>query len=946
MEKYIDKLASFVKKEDFVLADLTIVLPSQRAKKYLQRALFKVYGEPIFSPNIITMDRWVKDSCSESIIDPTRGLFKLYSIHQKINPQEDKGLDEFMKWGKTLLSDFDEIDRYLINYKDLFKNLADIKEIENWSFNTEEELTAAQKRFMAFWDMLPQYYVAYNKLLEKEEVTYMGKAYKQLAHNIDLAFLDNNSSKFIFAGFNALSPAETSIMKQLQKMGRATIFIDADEFYLNDKNHEAGSFLRTLAKELNTTKMDFTQNSLLTKEKRINIINCTQSTGQAKVGATILKEEIPQKELSETLLLLADERLVVPVIKNIPNTVEKTNITLGLPLKNTAIRSWVDLLFRVQENYRQFNTKSIYHKDFIRFIKHPFVLAFIDETDKIALAKVEHTILDKNWLFISPKQISCSENLKTLMDLTFQKWNDKHHQTVLCFREVNKLLYKFTNQKTHAIEKAVIYHFDQSLVKLQNVVEEFKPEISLKTFKTLFTQHWVNETIAYYGNPLDGLQVMGLLETRLLDFKNMIVVGLNDGKMPPGNPIQTLIPMDLRRFHGMPTPREKQGLFAHHFYRLLHTVENCWITFSSAHGSMGVDEPSRYIQQLKLELSRQNKKIDFKESFYTISDEQEDSGLITVEKTPAVISRLDEYFTKSTSASALRTFISCPLDFYYKYVLGFGEEDDVEEDIEASTFGSFIHNTLEELFRPYAQYDKEEKLTQEKPQPVSVLAIDKMAKAYPDLLKKDFEDHYKYNKEVLLSGKNYLSYEIANHLTGKMLKAEKKLLSEEGSHLFIDSLESEFSRDFTVLIDGKEKTIRFKGIIDRIDRFNNELRIIDYKSGKCDNKNVTITSNRSKTKTDLEHLTGVIKAESYVFQLLLYNFLYKGKYNKYPDKTGIISLINVADGPFYLVNNLTTDINELMDLFEQALTEIIISIYNQEEPFEHGSKSLYCDYCE
>ena len=945
MDYFIEKLAAFIKSKDYSLSDLTVVLPSQRATKYLQRALYRAYDKPIFSPKIITMDRWVKELTNESIVEPTRGLFKLYQIHKKINPQEDQGLDEFMRWGRTLLSDFDEIDRYLIDYKDLFRNLTDIKELENWSFNTNETLTEAQKRFMAFWDMLPQYYVAYNELLDKEAATYMGRAYKKISTEINIAFEGENEAQFIFAGFNALSPAEKSIMKQLERLGRAAIFIDADAYYLSDHNHEAGTFLRDLQTSLGTSKIPFTRNSLLTDEKNITVINCAQSTGQAKVSATLLDETISKNELSETLLLLADERLVVPVIKNIPNTVEKSNITLGLPLKNTAVRSWVDLLFRYQENRRKFNSKAIYHKDFIRFIKHPFVMAFIAKEDQQSLGEIEATILSKNWLFIAPDKLNCSADLKRLMDHCFALWDDNYAQVTKQIRRINSILYERINQEENAIEKSVVYHFDKSLVKLQNVLIEFEPEINLNTYKGLFNQHWINETIAYYGNPLDGLQIMGLLETRLLDFKNMIVVGLNDGKMPPGNPIQTLIPMDLRRFHGLPTPREKQGLFAHHFYRLLHTAQNIWITYSSAEGSFGMDEPSRYIHQLKLEYARKNKGVNFKELFYTISDAQQDSTELTAEKSEAVIKRLDEYFEKSTSASALRTFLSCPLDFYYRYILGFGEEDKVEEDIEASTFGSFIHNTLERLYKPYAKYDANLEPRVDQNHPVSEGVIAKMITLFPTYLTEDFQSHYTMNKEVLTTGKNYLSYEIAKHLTQQFLEKERKTLKDAQGHLFIHALEAEFHRELNVTIEGSPKTIRFKGIIDRIDVWGDEVRIMDYKSGKCEQKDVVIAANRSKTDSNKDKLLATIKTKPYVFQLLIYNFLYFGKYAKYPSKTGIISLVNLKDGPFYLENKLTNDLPTLMELFEEVLETVVTEVYNTEAPFEHDSKSLYCDYC-
>ena len=956
MEKFIDQIAEFIKSNEYELENLHIILPSQRAKKYLQRAIFEQYTQPIFSPQITTMDRWVKQCSSRSVLDPTRTLFKLYDIHARISPDEDKGLDEFMKWGRTLLNDFDEIDRYLIQSTDLFRNLRDIKDIENWSFDSEQ-LTPAQERFMAFWDLLPLYYIALNEALTKDQLAYMGSIYKEVTENIDLVFVENQNARFIFAGFNALSPAEMSIMKQLHRLGRAEIFIDADQFYFSDTNHEAGSFLRKLTSELQISHPHFVQDELLSAKKRIELINCTQPTGQAKMATTILLNEIQQDELSETLLLLGDEKLIFPVLKNIPNTVGKANITLGLPLKNTAIRSWVDVLFRTQESFLQFKSNSVYHKDFIRFIKHPFIQAYISKDDLKDLQKIESTILSKNWLFIHLKSLQLREELKSFIQLCFQPWGKDYNHVVGAIRLINTRLFESIQGEEYTLEKSLLFHFDASLMKLENILEEFQPAIHIKTFKTLFNQHWMNESIAYYGNPLDGLQVMGLLETRLLDFKNLIVVGLNDGSMPPVNPIQTMIPMDLRRFHNMPTPAEKEGLFAHHFYRLLHHAERCWFMYSSASSGFGIDEQSRYIRQIKLELAKRNEAIELRESFYSVRDDEQDSQMVSIPKNDVLSARLDEYFLNKTSASALKKYLACPLDFYYRYIIGLGEEDQVEEEIEANTFGSFIHDTLEILYRDFARFNKNEEVVKEKNPPLMPSDYDKMIVQFPKILSEQFSKHFQYDKQYVEMGKNYLSHQIANHLTEKFLKRERQGLIElaqtkeaEQSKelLFVESLESTFERQLIVDIDGVQKVIRFKGLVDRIDRYDGELRIIDYKSGKCNAEDVTITAVSKRTgRTPVEHLAHLFAEKKHVFQLLTYNYLYKGKYpNKpYPQRTGVISLINVNDGPFYLENKLTNDMDSLMELYELALTKIITDIYDPEQPFEHNPSSKFCSYC-
>lgn len=946
MSYFIDQIAQHIYDEDLDLNHLVVVLPSQRAKKYLQRALFKAYQKPIVSPRIITMNAWIQECTPFNIIDNTRALFKLYEVHKVID--KNPNLDEFLKWGQTLLSDFDEIDRYLINSEDLFKNLADIKDIENWSFSDETvELSKGQKRFMEFWDTLKDYYKIFNQEIEKTDEYYAGKAYKYVANNIDSVFKEDKEAYFIFAGFNALSPAETSIIKQLRTMGKAEIFIDADEYYLNSSTHEAGRFLRKLQKDLGTKNLPFVVDKIQKDNKNIKVFNCAQATGQAKISAKILHDDIPQDEFSETLLMLADEKLVVPVIKNIPQNVGNSNITLGLPLKNTAVKSWVELMFNVQEHYLQFTSKQIYHKDFIRFIKHPFLLGIYTEEEEKEINKVEANILNKNWIFIFPESLNISPRIKKLITLFFSPWDKSFIKTPQTINEINELLLDYLDREKNEIEASVIYHFNQAIERFATIIEEFKPNINLGTFKVLFNQHWVNESIAYYGNPLGGLQIMGLLETRLLDFKNVIIVGLNEGSLPPTNPIQTLIPMDLRRYHTLPTPREKQGLFAHHFYRLLHHAENVWISYSSADRDMGgIDEISRYILQLELELSHTNKNIAFETFDYAIVNKDGKTTEVIVKKSPAIIQRLDEYFAHRTSASALKTALRCPLDFYYKYLIGMGEEKSVEEDVEASTFGSFIHDTLEILYGRHAQFDKDGN----KQNHTNLVRddFDKMLREHKGMLTSRFYKFFNYSDQQKIEGKNYLSLEMAIYLTEQYLKQEQRDLEKLGGQLFINSVERILYKTLPLNINGEEKEIKFVGVLDRIDEINGKKRIIDYKTGRCVEDDVKISRLRKKDVDEdmkVEHLVGRLKNSKYVFQLLIYNMLFHEEFGYYPDKVGLVSMVNLKESPLYLINELTETIEELMELFEKALTIVISDLYNEDNSFAHDIDSKYCDYC-
>ncbi|MBI1836354.1 MAG: PD-(D/E)XK nuclease family protein [Flavobacteriia bacterium] len=472
-------------------------------------------------------------------------------------------------------------------------------------------------------------------------------------------------------------------------------------------------------------------------------------------------------------------------------------------------------------------------------------------------------------------------------------------------------------------------------------MKEGLPAMSLGSFKKLFQQHWSQKSIAYHGNPLEGLQIMGLLETRLLDFETIICLGMNEGKMPPTNPIQSMIPMDLRNYFGLPTPREKQGLFAHHFYRLLHTCQKMYVTYTSAQEMIGSNEASRYLLQLELELSRINPNIKLTKSFYTIPQEKSSKVKIAITKSPEIILRLDALFQKSTSASLLKRFAQCPLDFYYKDVLEFGEEDKVEEEVENNTFGTFIHNALELMYEPFSRHDKEGNLKSIAPKSITSFDIDKMLEYYQEKIRDQFMLHFNNDKESFTKGKNLLSFKMANELTHRFLLKEKEFLMQQTEPVFIESLEQTFIHELEVEIVGEKKKITVKGIIDRIDSIGGKIRIIDYKSGKVGEDDTKIGP---RAKSNEEFIKALL-TKKHVLQLVMYAFLYKQKFNELPDSVDIISFINIQNGTFQL-NTGGKTLAELVEIFPDLLTEILESIYNPEENFEHKEKQFsFCSYC-
>jgi len=940
--KFTDRIADYIFENNLDPKHLTIVLPSERAKKYISSSLFKKFQKPLLAPEMVTIDRWIRELSNKTVIDKTRVLMRLFSIQlENLTDPKDAEFDEFLSWGNIVLSDYDEIDRYMLSAKEVFKNLADIKAIENWSFGKEGELSIGQKHFMEFWDHLPDYYERLNEALDQENVCYMGKAYRHVAENPDVIFKKDKERHFIFAGFNALSKSETKIMEQLHRLGRGHILINADKFYLDNPNHEAGRFLKKFMKDLQLNNLPFVEDKISHSKKEIRVIECAQHTGQVKAAATII-EKMEKAEIDQTLILLADESLIAPLLKNLPKKIEKANITLGLPLRNTALKTWVELLFTIQENKTRFKSEAIYIHDLQRFWNHPFINAVLSDQEKNAIADIEFRLIEKNSIFQTVSKLQIGNLPDKILQLLTVNWKNDWLNAVQLIRELNNLL--FSNLKdTDAFERAILQGFDQNLVDFENILREGIPDMSLKSFKHLFQQHWNTKSIAYHGNPLDGLQIMGLLETRLLDFEKIIILGMNEGKMPPTNPIQTMIPMDLRSYLELPTPRDKQGLFAHHFYRLLHHCDDLWITYTSARESIGSNEASRYLLQLELELSRTNSNVKLEKQFYSIPNETDGTSVRSdVFKTDPILQRMDELFEKSVSVSALNKYLKCPLDFYYRHVLEFGEEETIEEEVETNTFGTFIHNVLEELYKPFARHDKEGNKKNPQPPALTSFDIDGMLKHYQTLITKEFLNHFNNDKEAFATGKNLLSYEMAIELTRRILEAEKKFLMRQTEPVFIEFLELELTADLQIKLFGKTKTLHFKGVIDRIDTIGEQVRIIDYKSGKVREDDVKLRE--PKNEFDLRKYFSGTK---HALQLMMYCFLYQQKFGKLPSEASIYSLVNISEGTFPL-NTQSRSLEEVMDLYKEFIQLLFEEIYNPEIPFTHDStpQNNYCLYCD
>jgi len=922
------------------LDEIVIIIPNRRASVYIHKHLSNHFNTPFFAPKITTINEWVDENTEEEIISQTELLFFLYDIYLEVDKEEAEDFDSFLKWGKIILSDFDEIDRYNVSPKEIFRDLRNIKDIDNWSFDLitpsthglkkPEKLSDGQKKYADLWDKLPIYYEKLKTKLEAIDSTYQGRAYHNFAKKTH--FKNPTSSKhYYFVGFNALSRAEEQIIENLTRQKLATVYFDVDKHYINNFEHEAGHFYRKLNKK-NRFKNEV-GNEINKTRKRFEIVETAQQVAQAKIAGNIIKN-LNSEQLNNTAIVLADETLLIPLSKSLPLDIKKANITMGYPIKYSHLKSLFDLIFDFQHNFKKFNSDQLYHKTLLRFIDHPFIQIIIKR--KNAIADFENRLIKANKVFINHIElIEVFPELKEITNL-LSVW---HNDTTVGFKATEdfiQVLYThFKEDGTNDLELEILYHFSKGISKFKDIWEKHPHPLNLKSFKKLFEQFWQNESLSFLGNPIEGLQIMGILETRTLDFENLIILSMNEGNLPKSNFTNSLIPRELKLHHRLPIEQDRDAIFAHHFYRLIHRAKNVYITYNSSAKGLTSGEKSRFITQIENELKDNH---NIKTYTYSSNDVSSDITETSYSVNDKVTKKLDDLFKKGLSPSALNTFINCPLDFYYKYILGLREGKEVEENIEASTFGTMIHNVLERVY-------KDNFLTPSKPVSIDVLTTEKKN------LEHYLEEEYlkEFTKTDMKYGQNRLSFDVSVNLLKSFIDEQIKELKVINYPIFIKELEEAIEANFTWKINGVDKAIKIKGNADRIEQFGSDYRIIDYKSGKCDTEKVSLSKPSKKNpKLSLENITYHDK-KGYARQLLMYAIMFQ---QQFPERTnfsaGIISMINIKEWVQNVKvsgdkNELLTD--EILDLFKTEIRSVIESMYHSDFIYTHNEKAKYCEYC-
>ena len=951
MQAFLDKTAEYiVENYHNNLDNICFVLPNRRAGLFLKKHLAKRLNKTIWSPSIFSIEDFVVELSGLNIIDPVYLQFELYEVHKEVEGGKAQEFNEFLNWGQVLIYDFNEIDLSLVDPEQIFSYLTDTKAMVLWNPNGEP-LTDFETRYLHFYNSLKRYYYRLvEKLLEKQKV-YQGLAYRKLSEQIEEKIENIPWKKVVFAGFNALTASEEKIIFTLKDFGKADLLWESDRYYLDNKIQEAGTFIRKYKNKIGENSFNWIGNHFANEEKKITIISVPQNIGQVKTTGKLLEEiAVKDEELEKTAVVLNDETLMLPLLNSIPAKINKFNLTLGLQLKYTPLFRLIEGFFIMNENTLKFDKTGekslrLYYKDIIKILEHPYIKSIIEgdgqqNTDDFIIDKIKKS----NKIFFSFEELKSdyfysekklSEDLLNFFEPAGNNPGVAIDKIVKLFKIMKISLISEKSLSTEqnsvgsgSLELEYLFYFSRVFRKLKNILSEYPYLKEINTLREIFNQIVKSTTIPFYGEPLHGLQIMGMLETRTLDFENIIMLSVNEDMIPSGKAANSFIPFEIKREFKLPTIKEKNAVFAYHFYRILQRAKNVYLLHNTESGEMGGGDKSRFISQIQYELPKYNSKISIEErvlSLTTLKESYVDS--IEIPKTKDILNTLNSQAISGFSPSALNTYRNCSLQFYFKYVAGIKETEEVEETIEATTLGTVVHDVLRELYAPFVNKS------------VSTDDIKLMHQKVEVLLKNSFKKYFESGE--VNYGKNLLIVKVSNLFIKNFLKKEETLLNSKansGNFLIIKNLENEFISNLIINNNSGEFDIKLRGTIDRVDKINNSIRIIDYKTGKVEQKDL-----KFKDWDDLQEESKLDKC----FQLLFYSYIYSKSTGTENDRIipGIISFRNISSGFMNVLYQNQPVTGESIDDFEIVLKQILSNIYNIELAFRQTEHPDNCEYC-
>ncbi len=859
---FIDLILDDLLAQQIDITTLNYVVPSRRVGIFLQKAIAIRQEKPILSPKTQSIEDFVQEFSQLHILPDLEILPYFYKAYCESTPIDRRdSFDAFIGWAPSILKDFNEIDRYLINQSQFFDDLGNYKALDsNYHWSLDANPTTMVSQYLDFWKRLYQYYQALKEILIAEKLAYQGLAYRVACENIlNSNVKGEDKSRTLFIGLNALNKAESQIIQHLLEENDALIYWDADTYFLSQSFHEAGKFMRSYKKDWSYyEKQNFTLvGNQYDQSKNFKIISATGNLGMVQAARRHI-ESLDQETLQNTAVILADEQLLLPFLSALPDNVESYNITMGLSLDNLPISDFFNNVFQL---HRERSNQGYYYKNLTRLLDSSFsqLLAPIESSAALRAIRKEN--------LIHIKEIDFEKNQFPFIHQLLQPLQQPQEIVDLALSILDQLKRSLKHKKNARLELEQLLGMSEVMNELADLLRDNDNIGDLRTLTHLLRQLLPLKKLDFIGEPVRGLQIMGLLETRALDYENIVMLSVNEGTLPAGKSFNSYIPHEMKRAFDLPTYTEKDSIYSYHFYRLLHRCNNATFIYNDETDTLGGGEKSRFLLQIERE-SPKSHNIEHINYFYKV--EAIENKLIELQKEDTYFTRLQEIAIKGFSPSALTSYVRNPLDFFSNKILGIADLEDVEENIALNTMGSIIHEALDKLYQPYQK---------------RILTLTDFQKIKGQI-KTELDLAYRtcYQSQSKPIGKNKIIYEVSLHYVKKMVQSDMNLV-KEGKELIIKSVEQNLSSTIEVPHIGQ---VKLHGKVDRVDSLDGVIRIIDYKSGSVDKANVGISKSFTELIEDYDR--------SKAFQVLMYAYLYLANHPQQQVEAGIISFKNFNAG--------------------------------------------------
>ena len=952
MESFLKLVAAdLYKHTEGNLAHTAVVFPNKRAGLFFNEYLAQESDSPIWSPAYVSISELFRSLSPWEVGDPVKLVCELYKIFRR-ETQSTETLDDFYFWGEMLISDFDDADKNKVDTDKLFSNLQDLRNImDDYTFIDDEQeeairqffqnfsierRTALKERFISLWDVLGNIYKGFRESLASQNIAYEGMMYRHVIEHLDVDKLPYE--KYVFVGFNVLNKVEHTLFTQLKDAGKAVFYWDYDEFYMKENRqavtHEAGEFIRRNLRDFpSPLSGELFKN--LSKPKEVHYIASSTENAQARYLPQWIRNNLTTPE-KETAVVLCNEALLQPVLHSLPAEVKHVNITMGFPLSQTPVYSFLIALLELHTHGFNFKSGRYTFQSVVTLLKHPYTRQLTGQAELL-----EKELTRNNRFYPLPGELGKDEFLTRLFTPLSGNLN-------LCIRLSETLqqvagIYQANTSGTedtdafNQLYRESLFKAYTTINRFRTLIEEDELTVQSETFRRLLVKVLSATNIPFHGEPAIGMQVMGVLETRNLDFRHLVLLSVNEGQLPKSGGDSSFIPYNLRKAFGMTTIEHKIAVYAYYFYRLLQRAERITLIYNTSSDGLNRGEMSRFMLQFLVEwphpITRQ---------FLEAGQSPQGTSPITVEKTPDVMRRMQSLFDVRAnpkakfSPSALNYYLDCPLKFYYRYVAGLSAPDEVSAEIDSATFGSIFHYAAEHIYKDLTTHGK----VINKEALETLLRNEVKLQDYVDTAFKKLFFNVPQNEKPEYNGVQLInSAVIARYL--------KQLLQNDLRYAPFTFIASEMEVDEPIDIQTPKGVIksRIGGIIDRMDSKDGTLRIVDYKTG-----------GDADTPPHVESLFIPDKKRSnYVFQTFLYAAIMCRKQPTMKIAPALLYIHRAATESYSPVIQMgesrkpkeaVEDFSKYEKEYRERLQGLLEEIFNPEKSFTQTEIIEKCTYCD